>query len=196
MTAARVTPGAISLSSSSDFPLSVYSYDINPVALPPGRARLSTKPPLTGSPMFENTIGTVRVACSNGPTAEVPEARMTSGASATNSTACLRISARLVVAQRVSICTLRPMVQPNSASACTNALNGAWNPASSAAAGRRMPMRLACCARAASGHAAAAPPSSVMNSRRLIAAITRSPRQRGRAAYLARLGRAPLQSWC
>ena len=34
------------------------------------------------------------------------------------------------------------------------------------------------CARAASGHAAAAPPSSVINSRRFIFAVIRSPRQR------------------
>ena len=33
---------------------------MNPVALPPGRAKLSTKPAPTGSPMFGNTIGTVR----------------------------------------------------------------------------------------------------------------------------------------
>ena len=46
---------------------------------------------------------------------------MTSGASAANSAACLRMSAALAVAQRVSIRTLRPMVQPNSASACRNA---------------------------------------------------------------------------
>ena len=38
---------------------------------------------------------------------------MTSGASATNSAACLRISSALAPAQRVSIRTLRPMVQPN-----------------------------------------------------------------------------------
>ena len=43
---------------------------MKPVALPPGRARLSTKPPPTGSPTIGNTIGTVRVACSNGPTVE------------------------------------------------------------------------------------------------------------------------------
>src|SRR5262249_8696270 len=41
---------------------------------------------------------------------------------------------------------------------------------------------LPCSARAASGHAAAAP-SSVMNSRRFIAAIIRSPRRRGRAEW-------------
>ena len=49
-------------------------------------------------------------------------------------------------------------------------------------------------ARAASGHATAAPPSSVMNSRRLIAAIIRSPRRRGRAASAAHRGRAPWRS--
>ena len=115
-TAARVTPGAICLSSSSHFPLMPYSKLMKPVALPPGRARLSTKPAPTGSTTAGNTIGTVRVACSNGPTVEEPWARMTSGASAANSAACLRMSSALGVAQRVSIRTLRPMVQPNSAS--------------------------------------------------------------------------------
>ena len=99
----------------------LYSTVMKPVALPPGRARLSTKPAPTGSAATGNTIGTVRVACSIAPTVEVPWARMTSGASAANSTACLRISAALVVAQRVSIRTLRPMVQPNCASPCRNA---------------------------------------------------------------------------
>ena len=45
---------------------------MKPVALPPGRARLSTKPAPTGSATFENTIGTVRVACNNGAMVEVP----------------------------------------------------------------------------------------------------------------------------
>ena len=70
----------------------LYSNCMKPVALPPGRARLSTKPAPTGSATTANTIGTVRVACSNGPTVEAPWARMTSGASATNSAACLRMS--------------------------------------------------------------------------------------------------------
>ena len=60
-----------------------------------------------------NTIGTVRVACSNGPTGALPEARMTSGASATNSAAYLRMWSALPAAQRLSIRTLRPSVQPN-----------------------------------------------------------------------------------
>ena len=81
-----------------------YSKIVNPVALPPGRARLSTKPAPTGSMTTANTIGTVRVACSNGATVAVPvPARMTSGASAASSAACLRMSSGLVVAQRMSI---------------------------------------------------------------------------------------------
>ena len=43
MTATRVTAGAICLSSSNHFA------PINPVTLPPGRAKLSTKPAPTGS---------------------------------------------------------------------------------------------------------------------------------------------------
>src|SRR6185369_6477785 len=64
-TIARVTPGAISLSNSSHFPLKLYSNCIKPVALPPGCDRLSTKPEPTGSGTFANTIGTVRLAWSN-----------------------------------------------------------------------------------------------------------------------------------
>src|SRR5205823_5630990 len=86
-TAARVTPGAISLSSSSHLPLTPYSDVVNPVALPPGRARLATKPAATGSGVWVNTIGTLRVACSNGPTTVPPDARITSGPSATSSAA-------------------------------------------------------------------------------------------------------------
>src|SRR5262245_48962945 len=48
-TAARATLGATCLSRSSHFPLRPYSNIVNPVALPPGRARLATKPAPTGS---------------------------------------------------------------------------------------------------------------------------------------------------
>src|SRR6266566_3073921 len=41
--------GAISLSSSSHFALKLYSNSMKPVALPPGRAKLLTKPAPTGS---------------------------------------------------------------------------------------------------------------------------------------------------
>ena len=100
-TATRVTLGAICLSSSSHFPLMLYSPERNPVALPPGRAKLSTKPAPTGSAAYVNTIGTVRVACNNGPTRLAPPvARMTSGASAANSAAYLRMLSALPEPQR------------------------------------------------------------------------------------------------
>src|SRR5262249_31549448 len=48
-TATRVTLGAISLSNSSHFEPMPYSKTLNPVALPPGRARLWTNPAPTGA---------------------------------------------------------------------------------------------------------------------------------------------------
>jgi hypothetical protein len=54
------------LSTSSHLLLRPYSNIRKPVALPPGRAKLATKPVPTGSTTTTNTIGTVRVACSNG----------------------------------------------------------------------------------------------------------------------------------
>ena len=56
-----------------------------------GRAKLSTKPAPTGSRMVVNTIGTVRVACNNGPRLVLPGARITSGVSAISSAAYLRV---------------------------------------------------------------------------------------------------------
>ena len=60
MTTTRLTLGAISFSSSNHFALMPYSKLIKPVAFPPGRARLSTKPAPTGSGTFANTIGGAR----------------------------------------------------------------------------------------------------------------------------------------
>ena len=57
----RLTRGAISFSSSNHFPPRESSKFVNPVTLPPGRARLSTKPACTGSPTPKKTIGMVLV---------------------------------------------------------------------------------------------------------------------------------------
>src|SRR6516225_2160550 len=78
-TAARITRGAISFSSSSHFPLTLYSKIMNPVTLPPGRASVSTKPAPTGSETPANTMGEVWVTCRNAATLKLPLARMTSG---------------------------------------------------------------------------------------------------------------------
>jgi hypothetical protein len=165
-----------------------------PVALPPGRAKFATKPAPTGSMTTTNTIGTVPVAWSKGATVVVPEAaRMTSGANAANSTACLRTCSASVVAQRVSICTFQPSVQPDSASPCRNAamrLSYSRSPAVAATSTPMRRIRSLCCARAGSGHAAAAPPSSEMNWRRL----TQSPRRRWPAAGPGQRARTYVQS--
>jgi hypothetical protein len=122
MTATRVTRGAISLSSSSNFPLVLNSYPVNPVALPPGRDKLWTNPLPTGSIVVTNTIGTVRLACCTTPTIEPALTRTTSGAAATNSAGYLRKRAVSPPPQRYSIRTLRPTFQPVSFSPCANAM--------------------------------------------------------------------------
>src|SRR6516162_7982638 len=165
------TPGAISLSSSNHLAPMPYSNSMKPIALPPGRATVSTKTAPTGSPTCTNTIGTVRVACSSGPVAALVAARMTSGASATNSPAYLRMRSGSPAPQRMSMRALRPSIQPDCASARANARTWVCSAGSSDANDVSTPMcriRSGCCARAASGHAAAAPPSSVINARRFI----------------------------
>ena len=187
MTAARVTPGAICLSSSSHLPLRLYSNCIKPVVLPPGRARLATKPLPTGSSVIENTIGTVRVACCKAATVEPVEARMTSGVNATSSFADLRRSS---APQRVSIRMFRPSVQPSCCNPCRNAARRAGPSGLSWLMLMSTPMRRtrsACCPCAANGHAAM-PPSSVMNSRRFSSGrdadfIARPPHRTVRAAF-------------
>ena len=82
---------------------------MNPVALPPGRAKLSTKPAPTGSATSTNTIGTVRVASSN--------CAILAAAVGENDVGCQRNQFRRVLARvgsigvphRCSTRTLRPM---------------------------------------------------------------------------------------
>ena len=144
---------------------------VNPVALLPGRARLSTIPSPTGSTAFANTIGTDRLALCTAWTALAPEAKMTSGVSATNSAACLRYNSRSPALQRMSMRTLRPTDQPASCKPCRNAASRAWPSSSSAAKfiitpTRRVPSD--CCACAASDQLVAKPVIPLMKSRRRI----------------------------
>jgi len=62
MIATRLSPGAISESSSSHLPPSVGSKRAKPVAFPPGRSSRGTTALGTGSPTFAKTIGIVRVS--------------------------------------------------------------------------------------------------------------------------------------
>src|SRR5262249_49420799 len=84
-------------------------------------AWLSTYPAATASATTANTIGTARVTCRKLATAMLVNAMTTSGASATSSTACLRIRSASPAPQRMSTRMLRPSDQPNCCSSCRNA---------------------------------------------------------------------------
>jgi hypothetical protein len=136
------------------------------VALPPGRDRLFTNPPPTGSLAIVKTIGMVEVACLNGGT-PVPVVTMTLALRRTRSAASSDRRSARPSAQRYSIAMVRPSIQPSSRSRCAKA--EAQAPMTDAVAGPRKPMIGGFCwARAAIGHAAA-PPSSVKKSRRFTA---------------------------
>ena len=174
--------GASSRRSSSRFAPSVALTKVTPVMLPPGRARLATRPALTGSSPVMKTIGIVVVA-----------ALAASAPTALNAAITARLAGRPARprAPAADPADCRPSgTRSRRCGRRRSRLRSA--PAGTRRRGPRVRAVLAlrkpitgiagCCARAASGQAAAAPPSSVMNSRRLI----RSPRRRGRAASAAR----------
>ena len=98
----------------------------------------------------------------------VPLARMTSGASFTNSFAKVRTRSISPPDQRTSNRTLRPSVRPVPARHCGTPTGGPERLNRSLVLMRTPTTRIgsACCARAGSGQATAAPPRSVMNSHR------------------------------
>jgi hypothetical protein len=63
MAVTRTMLGATCLSNCNHFPAMGGSKLLNPVMLPPGRAKLATKPSPTGSETATNTIGILKVAC-------------------------------------------------------------------------------------------------------------------------------------
>ena len=63
MIASRVRPGTSSRNSSSRLPAISVVWSDTPVAFPPGKARLVTRPVPIGSPAPANTIGMTDVAC-------------------------------------------------------------------------------------------------------------------------------------
>jgi hypothetical protein len=99
-TATRRTEGAISFSVSIHLPPIENSNAVNPVMLPPGRAKLATNPWPTGSETDTNTIGIVRVSCWNAANPSVALAKMTSGANPTSSAAEVRMLLGSPVAHR------------------------------------------------------------------------------------------------
>ena len=167
-TPTRETCGAISVSNpATSRPNRIRTHETG--RLPPGRARLLMKPLPTGSRTRANTIGTVRFACCSVPMVEAPDTECPAE----------RDQFRRVFAnfgdspqlQWVSIRTLRPTLQPDCYSPCTNALMRACYSGSS----RVVYIARRCAARALEARhkrpisrTAAAPPRTAMNSRRLM----------------------------
>jgi hypothetical protein len=77
------SPGTISRRSSIRLPARSAVWFVRPVALPPGRARLATRPLATGFPAIGKTIGMADVACFAAMTAGVPCVTMMSTLSLT-----------------------------------------------------------------------------------------------------------------
>ena len=73
----RRRPGSISRKNSSRLPASSAAWIDRPVTLPPGRAKLATKPVPSGSTATANTMGIAEVTCFTETTA-LPTVTMTS----------------------------------------------------------------------------------------------------------------------
>ena len=75
----------MSLSIDNHLPVTLGSYCITPVMLPPGRDKLAMKPEPIGSARAANTIGISWVSRCSAATAGVGIAKMTSGCNETSS---------------------------------------------------------------------------------------------------------------
>jgi hypothetical protein len=127
-----------------------------------------------------------RLVC-NATKAVTPDAKMTSGESATSSAAALRAPSTLPVSQRISNRILRPSVQPNSCIPCKKALVRACVSGSPRDVVMSTPMRRTrSCARAARGQATKAPPSLLMNSRRFTATPEEDTTSYGSGRWIGR----------
>ena len=83
MNPTRPTPGAISLSNYGHLLPKVGSLAVNPVIVPPVRARLATKPLPIGSETLTKIIGMVRLSCEIAATPGVVSTTITSGCCST-----------------------------------------------------------------------------------------------------------------
>ena len=107
-TATLVSLGTTSLRSCSRLETRSGEKSVRPVMLPPGRAKLATKPSLTGSWLFPMTIGMVRVACCAARIVGEVAVRITSTGRWTSSAARSGSRSNLPSADRNSMDTFRP----------------------------------------------------------------------------------------
>ena len=162
----RAAPGTNSRNSPSRLAARSAAKKLTPVRLPPGRAKLATRPSLTGSLPVAKTMGIVVVAALAARAEGVSIAAMTATRRRTSSAANAGSRSVWFSAQRYSIATLSPSTKPASFRPWRNPRDTSVNASGDWLLRKPITGIAGCCARAASGQAAAAPPRSVMNARR------------------------------
>src|SRR6516162_2818975 len=108
MIASRRRPGTTSRNGASRLPARSAAWKASPVTLPPGRARLATKPMPTGSSTSAKTMGTADDACF-AASAAFPPVTMTCTLSRANSAASSAERSARPSAQGYWIATVRPV---------------------------------------------------------------------------------------
>ena len=139
-----------------------------PVTLPPGRARLATRPSLTGFSLTMKTMGIVVVAALAAIAAGVPVAAITVTRRRTRSAASSGSRSYWPSAQRYIDCYILAFDIADVFEAMRNARKRSDTASGDLGVKKadHRHRRLLCARR--SGHAAAAPPTRAMNSRRLM----------------------------
>ena len=120
-TAIRLAPGTSSNKSSSRFAANSPARKLIPVRLPPGRARLATRPRTTGSSPTTKTMGIVVVAAFAANTEGNPAVAITATGRCTNSLASVGSRSSWLSAQRYSMAEFSPSIKPVSFNPCRNA---------------------------------------------------------------------------
>src|SRR5262249_21522332 len=146
--ATRVSFGTASLSISSLLVFRSAAKDESPVTLPPGRARLATRPSATGSTEVASTMGMALVApfAANG-VRPPPETTIRSTLRRTSSAASSGMRSLFWSANRYSMLIFFPSTHPSFLSSCRNASTRTALP--EALLGSKKPMRKifpVCCA--------------------------------------------------
>src|SRR5262249_5183316 len=119
-TPTRASLGTASLSTSSLLVIRSNDKVETPVMLPPGRARLATRPNATGSPARVITMGMVVVAFFAANATPIPETTMRSTLRRTNSAARSDMRSGFCSANRYSVVMFFPSIQPSLLSSCRN----------------------------------------------------------------------------
>src|SRR5215207_7472594 len=138
-----------------------------PVALPPGRLKLATRPNRTGSSPLTKTRGVVGVAAFAANAELMPVAAISFTCLPTNSSASAGSAVERPSAQRVSITRFRASAYPRTSSPLRKAARKSWYASDEPLLKKPIRVGLSC-PHTTSGQATGAQPSRATRSRRLV----------------------------